>query len=194
VVREAPLKVGFLLDDRAVHPRHGVLCAGQCGSGLHPHFPILLHRALPRVHELAVHHLGGDIGESSGEVALSKKYFGERVYREIRARRKTEIVKVLLHPSGAMELRFTKPSFKYKAGQWLFLNVPEVSKFQWHPVSGFTSPRLTLVHHIVRSRGPVRVGSHTSGRGLYQSPRSASWRDGHPGELTEWGKERAGLG
>jgi hypothetical protein len=33
-----------------------------------------------------------------------------------------------------MELRFIKPSFKYKAGQWLFLNCPEVSKFQWHPV------------------------------------------------------------
>lgn len=36
--------------------------------------------------------------------------------------------------SGAMELRIVKPSFKYKAGQWLFLQVPEVSRFQWHPV------------------------------------------------------------
>lgn len=61
-------------------------------------------------------------------------YFGERVYREVRARRSTEIVKVLLHPSGAMELRFVKPSMKYKAGQWLFVNCPEVSKYQWHPV------------------------------------------------------------
>ncbi|KAK4687326.1 hypothetical protein P7C73_g2784, partial [Tremellales sp. Uapishka_1] len=61
-------------------------------------------------------------------------YFGERVYREIRARRKTDIVKVLQHPSGAMELRFVKPSFKYKAGQWLFINCPEVSRWQWHPV------------------------------------------------------------
>jgi NADPH oxidase len=33
-----------------------------------------------------------------------------------------------------MELRIVKPSFKYVAGQWLFINVPEVSKFQWHPV------------------------------------------------------------
>jgi len=24
---------------------------------------------------------------------------------------------------------------KYKAGQWLFLNCPEISRFQWHPVS-----------------------------------------------------------
>ena len=34
-----------------------------------------------------------------------------------------------------MEIRFNKPSFKYKPGQWLFLQVPDVSKFQWHPVS-----------------------------------------------------------
>jgi NADPH oxidase len=32
-----------------------------------------------------------------------------------------------------MEIRFRKPSFRYKAGQWLFLNVPDVSKFQYHP-------------------------------------------------------------
>jgi hypothetical protein len=99
---------------------------------------------------------------------------------------------VLLHPSGAMELRFTKPSFKYKAGQWLFLNVPEVSKFQWHPVSDATASRLTLVHHIVRSRGPVCVGPHSSGRRFHQSPWSASWRDDGSGELAECREERAG--
>ena len=62
-------------------------------------------------------------------------YFGERMYRIIRSRRQTEIIKVLLHPSGAMEVRFKKDSMKYKAGQWLFLNCPEVSRYQWHPVS-----------------------------------------------------------
>jgi hypothetical protein len=57
------------------------------------------------------------------------------MYRIVRSRRQTEIIKVLLHPSGAMEVRFKKDSMKYKAGQWLFLNCPEVSKYQWHPVS-----------------------------------------------------------
>lgn len=77
-------------------------------------------------------------------------YFGERVYREYRARRATRLSKVLVHPSGvcsislsffhsysyqgAMELRIIKPSFKYTAGQWLFLQVPELSRWQWHPV------------------------------------------------------------
>ena len=64
-------------------------------------------------------------------------YFGERMYRIIRSRRQTEIIKVLLHPSGAMEIRFKKDRMKYKAGQWSFLNCPEVSRYQWHPVSLF---------------------------------------------------------
>ena len=90
-------------------------------------------------------------------------YFGERVWREVRARRSTQLSKVLVHPSGkffrhtrdvpesdspffflssfsfsfsgAMELRIAKPSFKYVAGQWLFIQVPEISRWQWHPVS-----------------------------------------------------------
>lgn len=93
-------------------------------------------------------------------------YFGERVWREIRARWPTRLSKVLVHPSGmfllsssmlrrdvtdvpdllllsllslgAMELRIVKPSFKYVAGQWLFIQIPELSKFQWHPVSNHT--------------------------------------------------------
>lgn len=36
--------------------------------------------------------------------------------------------------TGAMELRIIKSSFKYTAGQWLFLQVPELSRWQWHPV------------------------------------------------------------
>ncbi|KAH8914471.1 hypothetical protein BT69DRAFT_1326361, partial [Atractiella rhizophila] len=42
-------------------------------------------------------------------------YFFERVYRVIRSRRQTKMTGVLMHPSGAMEIRFVKPSMKYKA-------------------------------------------------------------------------------
>jgi len=67
-------------------------------------------------------------------------YFLERVYREIRARRQTEIVRVVRHPYDAMEIQFKKPSMKYKAGQWLFLNVPSVSRHQWHPFTITSCP------------------------------------------------------
>ncbi|KAI9651912.1 MAG: hypothetical protein M1831_007492 [Alyxoria varia] len=43
-------------------------------------------------------------------------------------------------PSDAVEIQFSKPSFKYKAGQWLFLNCPAVSKAQWHPFTITSCP------------------------------------------------------
>ncbi len=49
--------------------------------------------------------------------------------------------------TGAMELRIVKPSFKYTAGQWLFIQVPDVSRWQWHPVS-ITSPSLLMMQEL----------------------------------------------
>ncbi|KAJ7706256.1 NADPH oxidase [Mycena rosella] len=80
-------------------------------------------------------------------------YFGERVYREYRARRSTRLSKVLVHPSGAMELRIIKPSFKYTAGQWLFIQVPEISKFQWHPFTITSAPKDPYVSIHIRQVG-----------------------------------------
>jgi len=80
-------------------------------------------------------------------------YFGERVWREIRARRATRLSKVLVHPSGAMELRIVKPSFKYTAGQWLFIQVPELSKFQWHPFTITSAPEDPYVSIHIRQVG-----------------------------------------
>jgi NADPH oxidase 1 len=80
-------------------------------------------------------------------------YFGERVYREYRARRATRLSKVLVHPSGAMELRIVKPSFKYVAGQWLFIQVPEISSFQWHPFTITSAPEDPYVSIHIRQVG-----------------------------------------
>jgi len=87
-------------------------------------------------------------------------YFGERVWREIRARRSTKLSKVLVHPSGAMELRLIRPSFKYTAGQWVFLQVPEVSRFQWHPFTITSAPEDPYVSVHIR-----QVGDWTRGLG-----------------------------
>ncbi|KAH9950425.1 NADPH oxidase [Amylocystis lapponica] len=80
-------------------------------------------------------------------------YFSERVWREIRARRATRLSKVLVHPSGAMELRIVKPSFKYVAGQWLFIQVPDVSGFQWHPFTITSAPEDPYVSVHIRQVG-----------------------------------------
>jgi len=80
-------------------------------------------------------------------------YFGERVWREIRARKATRLSKVLVHPSGAMELRIIKPSFKYTPGQWLFVQIPELSSFQWHPFTITSAPEDPYVSIHIRQVG-----------------------------------------
>ncbi|KAI3324810.1 cytochrome b-245 heavy chain subunit beta [Xylariaceae sp. AK1471] len=80
-------------------------------------------------------------------------YLIERLYREIRAKRSTKITRVVRHPYDVVEIQFEKPSFKYKAGQWLFLQVPEVSGFQWHPFTITSCPYDNYVSVHVRQVG-----------------------------------------
>ncbi|KAI9881821.1 MAG: hypothetical protein M1823_006467, partial [Watsoniomyces obsoletus] len=77
----------------------------------------------------------------------------DRIYREIRARRETKITKVIRHPYDAMEIQFSKPSMKYKAGQWLFIQVPAVSSQQWHPFTITSCPFDPYVAVHVRQVG-----------------------------------------
>ncbi|KAJ5823650.1 Riboflavin synthase-like beta-barrel [Penicillium robsamsonii] len=74
------------------------------------------------------------------ELVIGGLYLIERLYREIRCRRLTVITKVIRHPYAAMEIQFHKPSMKYKAGQWVFLQVPDVSSTQWHPFTITSCP------------------------------------------------------
>ncbi|RYP73820.1 hypothetical protein DL771_003398 [Monosporascus sp. 5C6A] len=80
-------------------------------------------------------------------------YLAERLYREIRAARETKITRVVRHPYDVVELQFEKPSFKYKAGQWLFLQVPSISKHQWHPFTITSCPYDPYVSVHVRQVG-----------------------------------------
>ncbi|KAI1279398.1 cytochrome b-245 heavy chain subunit beta [Xylaria sp. FL0933] len=80
-------------------------------------------------------------------------YLIERLYREIRAVRPTKITRVVRHPYDVVEIQFEKPSFKYKAGQWLFLQVPSVSNYQWHPFTITSCPYDPYVSVHVRQVG-----------------------------------------
>ncbi|POW04646.1 hypothetical protein PSTT_10259, partial [Puccinia striiformis] len=100
-------------------------------------------------------------------------YFIERVWREVRARRKTQIVGVLLHPSGTMEIRIRKPSFKYVAGQWLFLQMPDVSHWQWHPFTISSAPDDPYVSVHIRQVGDFTKAGGMSG----QDARNGSFVD-----------------
>jgi len=124
-------------------------------------------------------------------------YFGERMYREYRARRATRLSKVLMHPSGAMELRIVKPSLKYTAGQWLFIQVPEISRWQWHPFTITSAPEDPYVSLHIRQVGDFtralgdRLGAGPSVvAALTQAAMKGAEKDaknplGTPGDFTE---------
>ena len=80
-------------------------------------------------------------------------YLCERIYREINSRRYTRITKVIRHPYDAMEIQFSKPSMRYKPGQWLLLNVPAVSTTQWHPFTITSCPFDPYISVHVRQVG-----------------------------------------
>lgn len=97
-------------------------------------------------------------------------YLIERLYREVRALRETKITRVVRHPYDVVEIQFEKPSFKYKAGQWLFLQVPSVSKYQWHPFTITSCPYDPYVSVHVRQVGDfTRALGDAVGAGAAQS-------------------------
>ncbi|KAJ3575292.1 hypothetical protein NPX13_g4081 [Xylaria arbuscula] len=97
-------------------------------------------------------------------------YLIERLYREIRAVRPTKITRVVRHPYDVVEIQFEKPSFKYKAGQWLFLQVPSVSSYQWHPFTITSCPYDPYVSVHVRQVGDfTRALGDALGAGAAQS-------------------------
>lgn len=48
-------------------------------------------------------------------------YVGERILREVRARRRTFISKVVLHPSDVVEVQIKKERMSMRAGQYVML-------------------------------------------------------------------------
>ncbi|KAF9738396.1 hypothetical protein PMIN04_011178 [Paraphaeosphaeria minitans] len=71
----------------------------------------------------------------------------------MRARRQTTITNVICHPCQVVEIQFRKPSMTYKPGQWLFLNCPDVSYYQWHPFTITSCPSDPYVSVHVRQVG-----------------------------------------
>lgn len=59
----------------------------------------------------------------------------------------------MLSCPDTMEIQFVKPSMKYKAGQWLFLNCPSVSEHQWHPFTITSCPFDPYISVHVRQVG-----------------------------------------
>jgi NADPH oxidase 1 len=69
-----------------------------------------------------------------------------------------------------VEIQFEKPSFRYKAGQWLFLQIPSISNYQWHPFTITSCPYDPYVSVHVRQVGDfTRALGDAVGAGSAQS-------------------------
>jgi NADPH oxidase len=78
---------------------------------------------------------------------------------------------------------------KYKAGQWLFLNCPEVSKFQWHPFTISSAPEDPFISVHIR-----QVGDFTRALGARLGAREAAARIMPPKEKYDLDDEKGGNG
>ncbi|PIA34292.1 hypothetical protein AQUCO_03800110v1 [Aquilegia coerulea] len=69
-------------------------------------------------------------------------YMLERIVRYFRSGYyPVRILKVAIYPGNVLTLQMSKPpNFKYKSGQYMFVQCPEVSPFEWHPFSITSSP------------------------------------------------------
>ncbi|KXN72223.1 hypothetical protein CONCODRAFT_4967 [Conidiobolus coronatus NRRL 28638] len=80
-------------------------------------------------------------------------YLTERIIREVRGFQDTTVSKVVLHPSKVVEIQIKKEGIKTQAGQYIFLNCPEVSLHQWHPFTLTSAPEEDYISVHVRVIG-----------------------------------------
>nr|XP_016510188.1 PREDICTED: respiratory burst oxidase homolog protein D-like isoform X1 [Nicotiana tabacum] len=82
-------------------------------------------------------------------------YSGERLLRAFRSSIKdVKILKVAVYPGNVLALHMSKPQgFKYKSGQYMFVNCAAVSPFEWHPFSITSAPGDNYVSIHIRTLG-----------------------------------------
>ncbi|KAL4180828.1 hypothetical protein AMTRI_Chr12g234330 [Amborella trichopoda] len=82
-------------------------------------------------------------------------YLGERTLRTLRSKSfAVKILKVAVVPGRVLTLVMSKPQgFRYKSGQYIFLQCPAVSPFEWHPFSITSAPDDSYLSVHIRTIG-----------------------------------------
>ncbi|XP_010250429.1 PREDICTED: respiratory burst oxidase homolog protein C [Nelumbo nucifera] len=82
-------------------------------------------------------------------------YTCERLIRAFRSSIKpVKILKVAVYPGNVLALHMSKPQgFKYKSGQYMFVNCAAVSPFEWHPFSITSAPGDDYLSVHIRTLG-----------------------------------------
>ncbi|KAG5230440.1 respiratory burst oxidase family protein [Salix suchowensis] len=82
-------------------------------------------------------------------------YASERFIRALRSSIKAvTIQKVAIYPGNVLALHMSKPQgFRYKSGQYMFVNCAAVSPFEWHPFSITSAPGDDYLSVHIRTLG-----------------------------------------
>ncbi|XP_044388813.1 respiratory burst oxidase homolog protein E isoform X3 [Triticum aestivum] len=82
-------------------------------------------------------------------------YVGERMLRALRSNaHPVKILKVLLLPGSVLTIQMSKPyGFRYRSGQYIFLQCPMISPFEWHPFSITSAPGDDYLAVHIRTNG-----------------------------------------
>ncbi|URE36187.1 respiratory burst oxidase [Musa troglodytarum] len=82
-------------------------------------------------------------------------YLGERNLRAFRSKGySVKILKVSLLPGGVLTVTMSKPhGFRYRSGQYIFLQCPTISPFEWHPFSITSAPGDEYLSVHIRTSG-----------------------------------------
>ncbi|CAN1790715.1 Respiratory burst oxidase homolog protein C [Linum perenne] len=82
-------------------------------------------------------------------------YGSERLTRALRSSIKAvTIKKVAIYPGNVLALHMSKPNgFRYKSGQYMFVNCAAVSPFEWHPFSITSAPGDDYLSVHIRTLG-----------------------------------------
>lgn len=82
-------------------------------------------------------------------------YAGERTLRFFRSGFSTvRLLKVAIYTGNVLTLQMSKPpQFRYKSGQYMFVQCPAISPFEWHPFSITSSPADDFLSIHIRQLG-----------------------------------------
>ncbi|KAG2597538.1 respiratory burst oxidase homolog protein B-like [Panicum virgatum] len=81
-------------------------------------------------------------------------YVSERILRLFRSHDAVRIQKVAVYPGNVLALYMSKPpGFRYRSGQYIFINCRAVSPYEWHPFSITSAPGDDYLSVHIRTRG-----------------------------------------
>ena len=83
----------------------------------------------------------------------------ERLLAAFRREQRARVVSLTALPSGVSRLEIERPAeFRHRAGEYAFLRIPALTKYEWHPFTMCSAPdRDTLTFHV-RSAGDWTKG------------------------------------